>query len=491
MPSEAPPAVARWSRLAAVATLAAFVFAARVWLIRAGGSVVPTWDQWDAEAALLYPRWLDGTLSFSDLFSGHNEHRIALTRLADLALFAAGGGWNPWAQLLLNAALHAAAAAGLAAWFWPTLEGRARAGFIAALAVLFSCPAGWQNALWGFQSQVYFGNLLAVAALGALTLAAPLGRTWWLGWIATLLALFANAGGTLMAGAALAVGLVTLRAAPSRRATLVALAALAALIAIGFALKVEVPQHAGLRARSVGEWLAVFSRCLAWPHVNTGWLAVIVQAPLVVLLLWQWLRGTALDGPTRLALALALLSVLHAAAIAHSRGAGLPDHRPLSRYQDPLLLGAAAQAFAACALARLGSPPLRWLAFGWFAVVAAGLITLTETNLTLNLPYKRAQDAASHRLILEYRATGRADVFSRDADFRGPHPESATVMRVLDDPRLRRTLPPALLLPADDPQQRPPAVVRHAPVLAAVAALALAAALIGATRVRRATASPG
>ena len=93
------------------------VFASRAWLIQVWGSPVPFWDEWGAEGLDLYRPWLTGTLRWSDLFAAHNEHRIALTRLADLALFMAQGRWNVWSELILNAVLHASTAAALSAIF--------------------------------------------------------------------------------------------------------------------------------------------------------------------------------------------------------------------------------------------------------------------------------------------------------------------------------------------------------------------------------------
>ena len=79
-------------RAAVCGALAAVVFFSRAWLIREWGSPLPFWDQWDAEAIGLYWPWLNGTIHWQDLFRAHNEHRIFLTRAADLALFVAVDG---------------------------------------------------------------------------------------------------------------------------------------------------------------------------------------------------------------------------------------------------------------------------------------------------------------------------------------------------------------------------------------------------------------
>jgi hypothetical protein len=65
-------------------------------MVREWGSVLPFYDQWGAEGLALYRPWLTKTFDWTFLFAAHNEHRIALTRLTDLALFAATGKWLTW-----------------------------------------------------------------------------------------------------------------------------------------------------------------------------------------------------------------------------------------------------------------------------------------------------------------------------------------------------------------------------------------------------------
>jgi hypothetical protein len=482
--------MAPWpGRATLCSALAALVFCSRAWLIRAGGSPVPFWDQWDAEALGLYLPWLHGTFRWADLLQAHNEHRIVCTRLADLALFVARGGWDPWTELLLNAALHAATAAGLAGIFWPATTARNRPVLVLGLAVLFTSTCGWQNALWGFQSQFYFANLFTVAAIAGLCLGPPARAGWWLGLGAAGLALFTTGGGLLAAAAILAASLgARWRATPTVRPWW-ADALVAAVLLAGIALRPTAAGHDPLHAKSLAQFLAVWTRCLAWPWVDSGFLGLVMPLPLVGLVTVRWRQRVALDGPERCALALGLFAVLHAAAVAYSRGAGLLDARPLSRYQDPLLLGVAAQLFAALRLGAGAGRVRRIALLLWGGLALAGLIGLTETNLTLNLPYKRSQDGASLAMIRAYVATGDAAVFTRDARFAGPHPDPHVVQRVLDDPALRAILPPTLLAAPDDPAGPPPRVIQHGPALTAVSGALLL--ILVAWRRRADSATPG
>ena len=504
-------------RLLLPVTLAIVVFTSRAWLVGAWGSAVPFWDQWSAEGAL-YRAWLTDSLSWRDIFAAHNEHRIALTRLADLALFALCGGWNPWAQMLLNAGLHAATAAIVGAVLLPSLPRGARLIGAIGLGLLFTAPAGWQNALWGFQSQVYFANLLAVLAFAGLT--AMSGRL--RGWIAAgalLLGFLSNAGGLLAALVAFALVWPT----KSTRQAWVACGAVGSLVLLGVLLHPAAPSHAGLQSRTVNEFLAVFARGLGWPHVNSAWAWLVMLLPLAGFALWGRHAIASLSvGPNqtgtshhaapaspgevsrpsvamglrdhflfpaansvrsrvvaadRFALALVGFALLQAAAVAYTRGAGLPDSRPLSRYQDPLILGAAGQLYFALRAATACGRRGRILLLGWSGTALLGLLTLTTTNLSLNLPYKRATDNAAQTQIRTYLATGQRDAFAASTYFAGPQGDLSAVIAVLDDPRLRPSLPAEFR-----GQTSRPWFLDHAAALTLIAAVGLIATTLAQTK---------
>ena len=458
--------------------LASLVFFSRAWLIRAGGSSMPFWDQWDAEALNLYLPWLNGDLHWASLFQAHNEHRILFTRLADLALFVAYGRWDTRAEMLFNAVLHAATAAALAAIFWSAHPPRARMVFILGLALLFTATCGWQNALWGFQSPVYFTDLLVIGTIAGLCGSTAQSKNWWLGLMAACLALVASGGGMLASAAALITGLAETRRTSDFARNWPAFVMMSAVLILGLTLTPPTPWHVPLHAKNVSQFFAVFTHCLAWPWVNDGVFCYAMQLPLAALMFIRWRKREPLDSAERCALALGLFSALHAAAIAYSRGGGLLDARPLSRYQDPLLLGITAQLFAVARLGVIGARATRIALLLWGGIALAGLIGLTETNLTLHLPYKRSQDRASLAMTREYIATGDASVFTRNANFSGPHPNPKVVQRVLDEPKLRAILPAELLSAEAPPRTASLWLIQFSPILTLVAGTALLAALI-------------
>ena len=420
--------------------LGAVMFASRAWLAQAWGSAVPFMDEWDVEANGLYRPFLDGTLHLRDLLRAHNEHHLLLTRITDLLLFEAYGRWEPWSQLILNAALHALTGAGLVALLWRPLSTGSRTALVLGVGVVFTSICGWQNALLGIQSQVYYSNVLAVAAIAGLILGRPLGLAWWAGWVAAVLALYAFAGGVFAALSVLAITAFSLPAARRLPRTLLAFAVVALIPLAAFFLFREPPGQLPLHARNFGEYYAVIARCLGWPHVTSPVAWIPLQLPAVWLVLWRARRGR-FSLHDRCALALVAFAAFQAFAVAHNRGAGLIDYRPLSRYLDPLLLGVIGQWYCALRLTERFGRPARLLAIGWAGIAAIGLLTLTTFNLSVNLPFKRDQDRASLAQIREYLAHPDPSIFTRDPLHPGPHPDRKVVEQVLADPRLRPVLP--------------------------------------------------
>lgn len=456
-------------KTALVVSMVALVFFVRLYFVRAWGSPLPFWDQWDAEASGLYSPWLRGVFDWHSIFASHNEHRIALTWLTDLGLFELFGRWNIWAQLVLNALLHALTAGVVLHLFRHLCSAKARVVFALGIAVLFITVAGWQNALWGFQSQFYYSNLFAVLAIGGLVATTPLSLPWWLGWVAAFLSLFSNAGGLLAPIAVMLVGGTAWIGGQRSPRELVDLGLIGMIVACGFVLHVDPPYHAPLHAHTVAQFVSMLGRCLAWPHVQQGWLCMILQLPMLLLLIARRKERQSLHHLDWIALTLVLLGCLQAAAIAYSRGAGLVLQGPLSRYQDAFLLGVSGQLYAAISLA-IAWKPGRLVALGWIGVLAAGLISLTEVNLALQLPRKRALDRIGVEAIRSYQANKDEAPLFESLARQAMHPsDPAAVRRVLDDPMLVSVLPAELTAPPGSSVSFLPWIVRQSAIFAFVA----------------------
>jgi hypothetical protein len=129
-----------------------------LWLGLSLAQPMPLTDQW----ALVdhYFAYLDGHYSWVDLFSQHNEHRIATTRIvlfADAILFGMRG--------LLPVAVTYASLAAMGAMGAFLLSSRASLErvtcFAVALGLLWS-SAQWLDFLWQFQAQFIFVHLFAL-----------------------------------------------------------------------------------------------------------------------------------------------------------------------------------------------------------------------------------------------------------------------------------------------------------------------------------------
>ncbi len=444
-------------RVAAVVWVA--VGAAQLGLVALAGTDIPWGDAWDAEGRGLYPAWRDGTWCAADFFRAHNEHRIFWTKALDVGLFWVNGQWDPLVQLAVGAGLRAWAAAGLAAMLVRASGAGAKAsGAIAAGVTLAFLPhLAWHNALWGFQSQVYFSLGFSLLALGWLGAEGGVGWRRWAGLAAGGAALLAMGGAALVPVAL--IGLVGLRAVERRAWTgdrWRELGPAVALLGAAWAWRVEVPEHAVLQAQSVGQWAEAFLRALAWPQVWQPAAALGLNAPLA------WAVGARVLGKRRAAtgedfvVLMGGWAVAMAGAMAWSRGgSGEFAGAVPSRYGDFLALLPLVNGWCAVVLvreARAGgragpgsrarATSLVGAAWGLFLLV--GWLGLSrETMERIIMPRVRDREAPV-RLAVAFQRSGDAAVFAGQPRLLVPHPNPESVRAVLDDPRMRGGLPPSL-----------------------------------------------
>jgi hypothetical protein len=412
-------------------------------LVARAGTDVPFYDQWDIEGRRLYPQWIEGSLRTVDLFAAHNEHRIAATRLLDLALFKANDDqWDPLVQLVASAFLHGAVAAILAALFARGITGAA-AGGLAVATIIASLPlAGWHNALWGFQSQVYFTigfSLLAIRAASA-----GLTSARWLvvaGF--SVAALFSMGSGAL--AVAVIAGDVLVRRLFRRASTADAIFALG-LLALAFALRAGVGEHAELQAGGLAVFVEAFLRMAAWPHDILP-AALVLNLPLLLLSLGRVTGQVPAHASHRVPLMLGAWGLLSAAATAWMRGggdefaAGLP-----SRYVDFAVVLPLANLASLVALAAYF--PRRAVAIavmvGWSCFLLVGWLSVSmQAWRQVVSPRVRDRDAPV-RLMQAYSESRDAAVFSNQPRLYVPHPNLGVVDAVLDDPQMKSALPPSL-----------------------------------------------
>ncbi len=444
-----------WSVVRFSTAVFAVVLTAQLALVAVAGTDIPFHDQWDVEGRRLYPAWRDGSWTVGYFFKAHNEHRILWTKALDVVLLSVNGQWDPLVQLVVGAVLRALVAAGLAYMLamGTCSGGKGRALVAVGVAIAFLPQLAWHNALWGFQSQVYFSLGFSLVALWLMGAEGVAGRRRWIG-------LAAGGAGLLAMGAAALVpvaliGLVALRVIERRkwdRQRWGEFWPAGVLLLVALALRVEVPEHAVLQATSVVQWGEAWLRALAWPQVWQPIVAWVVNLPLV------WAVGSRLAGRRSAArgedfvILLGGWAVAMVAAMAWSRGgSGEFIGAVPSRYADFLVLLPLANGWCAvvlCKQAMAARPKrARLMATGavaWGAFLMVGWLGLSsEMMQRIVLPRARDREAPV-RLMQAYQRSGDPAFFSGQPRLIVPHPNPESVRIVLADERMRGALPPSL-----------------------------------------------
>jgi hypothetical protein len=429
--------------------------AGRMALVDLYPAPVPFWDQWDGEAASLYLPFVNGGLTWHQMYTLHNEHRIFFTRVVATSLLALNGQWDPQLQIVVNAVLHSATGVMFAAMIWMETGRRWLPAIVAALALVFATPFSLENTLAGFQSAFYFLVLFSGFALWLMGTHRVGTRPWLFGWFCAFCAIFTVAGGILTVVAiGCLIALQTIDARREWRSVLVNAAALTAVAAVSYAaLSPPLAYHDYLKA---GTWLAFkvsLARNLAFPWIESPRASVLLWMPLMVVagfVLMRRLRSTPLE---RLSLALGAWVALQCAALAYSRGVN--GALPASRYLDMLCFGFVVNTMAVIAIASYRDVP-RWRMAGtgaialWLAIGAAGIADVSRSILAKDGRDRRAWSKEYVRNLRNYMMDGDAVAL---AEKRGPQQlpyfSAGMLAGWLVHPYLREVLPATIRQPVD------------------------------------------
>jgi hypothetical protein len=456
---------------------------------------LPFWDQWDDTRTVFCP-YFQGKLTLASLLSSHNEHRILLTRVYDLALLLINGQWDNLVQMVANVFLYVGALTGFAwllAWvlgqrFWPLLA--------LLFMVVLATPITWENTLYGYDSQYYLIVCFALATIWLLGFHKPGTLRWWGGAVAAVASLFAMSAGLL--GAAAVVGLLVLRMlvrgpwrarpqsspvphgqgpsseAPPRasfpepsgppredsgetvagvlRSALPTLAVCFGVIVVGLAMKVEVPFHQVLKAHSLTQFLVFLGKCLAWPWIVLPLFAIFNQFPLLLLAWVYWRDEQARSTAEELVLTLGLWGGLQAVAMAVARGAYV---YPQWRYMDSLcfIMVANALSLALLATRHQNRLPLRRYfrpCTGlWVLASSVGIVLLCDRAWQVDIPLRVMHQGQQLFTTRAYLATGeRKYLETREKEYlirwatpSEPQDNPAATIRMLNQPHMRELLP--------------------------------------------------
>ena len=313
-----------------------WVYGAKLVLIARFGNPTPFGDQWNGEANDLYLPLLKGTLSWSDLFSPHNEHRIFTNRIWDIFLLKINGDlWNPIFQMAANAVIHVFALTLLLYFLSKSLPKPLFWPLFVFTGTLFSFLFDFENTLWGFQAQWYFLLLFTIIFLWAMIRYAPFSPLWWIGFVCGELSALSLASGAVTLAAGLGMLLVGRLSAEERnRPPIIALVLLMTALVISVVLTPQIPYQEQFKAHSVHEFLRSFVTSMAWPAPPIG--AVLIPLPLCLFFLGHLRRRLSLYDPSWFVFACGLWVLGQFSIISYGRANG---NVLSSRYLDLYSIG--------------------------------------------------------------------------------------------------------------------------------------------------------
>ena len=419
------------------------ILAAKLLLIKNLGANVPFWDQWDAEAALLYKPYLEGTLSWDQLFASHNEHRILFSRLWSLALLELNGGWLPKLQMAANAVLHATILGLLLLWLTRGL-GMAQRLFLSALtAAVYAIPFGWGNTLAGFQSQFYFVFGFSMATLWAFATANPFSLRWLGGLLLSIAAYFSMASGalTLIAVVVLLSIQIVFRIRPRNGMETASVCFLAVASIVMLAFVTQIPGHDPLKADGFSAFVYAFLQIASWPASKVIFGAVLLNAPIAILFIKILIERRPVDDPAWTAVVVMLWLGTQWLSFAYGRAVA----PTASRYLDTYSIGIVINCLAALHLMRARFS--KWIGL-WFVI---GMPFFATAVVTDSGP--RAFRGAAGRHANYMIQTENLSAFLKSGDISNlqnkgylgiPYPDPIKLASIARDPTIRKILPRSL-----------------------------------------------
>ncbi len=412
-------------------TIALVIFGTKLWVIHNFGSPVPFWDQWNGEAANLLLPWLKGTLTFSDLFAAHNEHRIVFTRLLSLSLFILNDRqWDPLLGMVINAFFSTVTAVMLVIVLNNFLGKTVQNSILFTVTLLWAIPYAAENTLSSFQSQFYFLLLFTLIALWGL-LYDNFSLKWWIGVLFALAAVFTGASGFFILLVFLVIQLYLIVIdVGNRKSHLPTLFISLGIITLALILIVRVPAHDVLIAKSVSEFMLTFGQALAWPWIKNPWISLLLYLPFlsfVIKILWQSKKPSKGE---LFVLALGGWVILQVLAMAYARGAG--GALPQSRYMDILALGVLVNLLSIHFLVQTG------LTCFWHFIIIIGLLSLEFTMLWPTMQQKQTQSIEKLTNTREFLRTGELHLLQKKPLI---YPQINILANLLANPQLREILP--------------------------------------------------
>lgn len=443
------------------------IFGARLMLISAFGVTVPWADEWDGEA-VMFPKYVAGTLQLGDLLAPFNEHRIFTSRLLDLATFELAGGWDRPLHMVVNAALWAGFATGFTAFLAKQLAPARALVLVLFSALIFAVPLGFENALMAMNAHFYFLVIFSVLALNALATSTAFSSRWWLGCLWAALAFLSMSSALAVPAAIIVVALLQMAVGQRRRdwRELAGLAVLAASVALMLYLTPTVPGSQQLHPRNAFELINALLALASAPLFSpVGW--IIVYGPLL-LLAWRTIAGR-LPMSAQAWTLIAIGGWVAAQIVATSLARGLAFMPP--RYFDVIFT--ALPVCCAILLALDGRRARRTTA-AWMALIVAGQMSLAYLSAYKVMAGEARWGAVAAQHLRDYLRTNdpaTLDVPTTEL----PYPSRERLLQLASDPAVRMILPAEFSTPEEQAEARDHTLLkgRLAPAVEAIKAFLL------------------
>ncbi|MEZ0217861.1 MAG: hypothetical protein ACAH89_12055 [Rariglobus sp.] len=424
------------------AGLFAIILAAKLALIDHFGNSTPFWDQWSGQAKRLFIPALEDHLDAAALFRDHNQHHIFCTRVLVLGLLELNGLWDPKVEMVAQAFLHTGFIVLLIGLCARQLAAtRARLLFTLFAVVVLSIPFGWENILWGFQSQFYFVLFWGLLGIICCWQNPTLSARWWLGVFFFSLGLISMAGGLLAPAAACMI--VFIRAMENRtdlRRQVAGLAVLAVVVGAGLVLTNQPSGSDNLRASNLLQFTTALLEVASWP-IKIATFAPLFQAPLVILLIWALRTRRPASDPAWLLVTLGLWGVAQSAAIAYGRAAEFRVSRYTDNLTITLVVGFACLLHLCITLTGRPRRHLIVLTFVWVAVVGGGIIESCVERLPARIQRKYEESLIQENHVRTFIATGDIQELLDKPRLHIPSSKPAELAVLLNNPTLRAILP--------------------------------------------------
>ncbi|MDO8539352.1 MAG: hypothetical protein Q7S40_02845 [Opitutaceae bacterium] len=442
-------------RFGMAAAILLIIWGARLAVIDRFGSDLPYWDQWEKEGLQTFLPWFERGELWRNLFSPHNEHRMAPTVALNFALLELGGQWDARVQCVVNALLPAAIGAAMFLLASRRLATGWAFGFGGLAALLNASPHAWDNIIGGFQSQFHFLIGFSFVAMAGVLGWRAFSWRWWLAIVAGALSVVSMGSGFFWVIPVAAIVMLRFaRRESSRRDAAITFVVAGAFLVAGWLLREPAAFHEPLHARSAAEFLRYAVSCLAWPLPKFPAFAILVWAPWASLLVIRFGGASRLDRTLAdVILAAGSWVLLQAMAVAYARGglAGLPA----VRYGDVFILGPLTGfgALAAIASCWRGARVAGWLFASSLAAATAMAVT---SALTKAIPMRSAELAQFENSVRDFV---RTDDFATFEKRPLPFPSAHHLALLLRHPAIKSVLPASVRPPIRIPgfeEARPP-----------------------------------